>query len=266
MKKKISITINENIIHDVDSIIDNIYIRNRSQAIEYLVSNSLGSRKTAVILSGGPENSLLISKGEYRPLARIDGTTVIEMAIKKLRSDGFKRIFIIARHLVLTKIFDILKEGADYGVEIIYVEEKDSKGSADSLKLLKGKIQNNFLVVFSDIIFKKINIEELWNFHIKQNSVATLLLTTTKDPSKKGIVRVEGNTILEFVQKPKHSDIYLVFSPIFVCSPEIFEYKGSSLEIDVFPKIAQQKLLKGYLSSEKEVHIHAKEDAIKASK
>ena len=49
-KLKISITINEKTLRDIDSIIDSIYIRNRSQAIEHLVKYALGENKTAVIL------------------------------------------------------------------------------------------------------------------------------------------------------------------------------------------------------------------------
>ncbi|MBT5423433.1 hypothetical protein HOK76_03005 [archaeon] len=45
MKKKISITISEKTLHDIDNIIDYIYIRNRSQAIELLVNNALGENK-----------------------------------------------------------------------------------------------------------------------------------------------------------------------------------------------------------------------------
>ena len=103
---KISITINEKIINEIDSIIDNIFIRNRSQAIEYLVQNSLGGNKTAVILSGGPEKKISIPGIGYRPLAKLNGSTVIEKAIKKLRENGFKKIYIVARHKILTKIFE----------------------------------------------------------------------------------------------------------------------------------------------------------------
>jgi metal-responsive CopG/Arc/MetJ family transcriptional regulator len=46
MKKKISITIGDHTIRDIASIIDNLFIRNRSQAIEYLVSSSLSEKKT----------------------------------------------------------------------------------------------------------------------------------------------------------------------------------------------------------------------------
>ena len=259
-KTKISITINEKTLQDIDSIIDNIYIRNRSQAIEHLAKNALGENKTAVILLGGNEQHIKIGKDEYRPTAKIKNNSVIELALKKLRGDNFKTLFIVARHVLLTRLFEMLKDGTDYGVKINYIEEKSSNGTADSLRLLKGKINSNFLVVYGDIIFNKINIEELWNDHIKQNAIATIMLTTNSKPSEKGTVRVEGNKVLTFTQKPKKSDIYLVFSPIFVTEPQVFEYAGSSLEFNVFPELAEKGLLNGHLSSEKEIHIHSKKD------
>ena len=259
-KSKISITINDKILSDIDSIIDNVYIRNRSQAIEHLVKNALGENKNAVILLGGSEEHLEMSRNEHRPTAKIRNSSVIELAIKKLRENNFKAIFIVARHNLLTRLFELLRDGSDYGVKISYVEERSSHGTADSLRLLKGRINTNFLVAYGDIIFSKINIEELWNDHIKQNAVATIMLTTSSKPSEKGTVRVEGNKVLSFTQKPKKSDIYLVFSPIFVAEPQILEYSGSSLEFDVFPELAEKGLLNGHLSSEKEVHIHSKKD------
>ena len=241
-------------------IIDNIYIRNRSQAIEHLAKNALGENKTAVILLGGEESNLMISEKDYSPTAKIKNNAVIELAVKKLRENSFKTIFIAARQNILTRLFEILKDGTEYGVKISYVEEKSSNGTADSLRLLKGRIKNNFLVVYGDILFNKINIEELWNDHIKQNAIATIMLTTSSKPSEKGTVKVEGSKVLVFEQKPKKSDIYLVFSPIFIAEPQIFEYSGKSLEFDVFPKLADKGLLNGHLSSEKEMHVHSIKD------
>ncbi|MBI2580250.1 hypothetical protein HYV85_00390 [Candidatus Woesearchaeota archaeon] len=262
MKQKISITIEDSILRGIDSVVDNIFIRNRSQAIEFLAKTAMGEHKQAAILAGGPEEKLKISGTEYRITARIKNTTVVEKAVKKLRENGFKDIFIVARHNVLTKIFDVLKDGSSQNVKVNYIEEKESNGSADTLRLLKGKINANFLAVYGHIIFDKVNVQELWNQHLRQGTaVATLMLTTAPNPSEKGTVKVEGNRILEFIQKPRKSDVYLVFSPIFVATPEIFNTGGSSLEYDVFPKLAEQGLLFGHTSAEKEQHVHTAADA-----
>lgn len=262
MKRKISVTVDDNILKGVDAIIDNIVIRNRSQAIEFLVKNALGENKTAVILSGGDEARLRIGN-EYRITAPIGKMTVIEHALRKLRENGFKDIFVIAQQKVLTKVFDIVKDGSEYSVKVNYVEEKESRGSADSLKLMKGKTSNDFLVVYGHVLFEKINLEALWNKHMKQNSVATLMLTTAANPSEKGTVTMEGDKILDFKQKPRKTDVYLVFSAIFASSPDIFNYTEGSLEYGVFPQLASQGLLSGHISAQKEIHIHNAADVKK---
>ncbi|NQV09259.1 NDP-sugar synthase [Candidatus Woesearchaeota archaeon] len=260
MKKKISITIDEKTLGDIDTIIDYIYIRNRSQAIEHLVRNSLGDNKTAVILAGGSSKKLKLTKDEYKLTAKVGKTRPIDLGLKKLHQNGFKEIFLVGEREMLSRVFEVVGDGTSYGVKISYIEENNSRGTADSLKLLRGKITKTFLVVYGDIIFKSINIEKLWEDHIKLNSVATLMLTTSPEPSKKGIVKMEGNSVLEFIQKPKRSDIYVGFSSMFVAEPEIFDYSGTSLEMEIFPKLTKNELLKGHLSSEKEIHINKIED------
>lgn len=260
MKRKISITIDERALQDIDSVVDNIYIKNRSQAIEHLVKNALGEKRAAVLMLGGDERRLDLGDGTFRPLARIGDKTLVERAIDRLRENHFTTLFIIARHKVLSKLFEILKTGEDHGVHITYIEEKQSSGTFSSLSLARGKISTPFLVVYGDILFDRVNLEELWNAHLRQKAMATIMMTTSSQPREKGTLRVEGMKVLEFQQKPKRSDIYLVFSPIFAAEPELLEQRGVSLESDVFPSLASRGLLHGHLSSEKERHIHRKED------
>ncbi|MBT5022270.1 hypothetical protein HON01_05580 [Candidatus Woesearchaeota archaeon] len=264
MKQKISITIDERTLKEIDSIVDNVLIRNRSQAIEFLTRNALGDNKVAVILSGGSEKALRIGK-DYRITVPIKNSTLIEVGLRKLKRNGFKEVYIIARKKILTKLFDIVGNGNLYGITVHYVEESQSRGTAESLKLIKGMINNTFLVVYGDIIFNKINLEELWKQHVRQKRLATLMLTTSATPTKKGIVRVEGTRVIEFIQKPRKSDIYIGFSSMFIAEPDILSYKGNSLENEIFPQLAKKGLLNGHLSSEKEIHVHNEQD-VKTSK
>lgn len=259
MKTKISVTIDEHVLKDIDSIIDNITIRNRSQAIEFLAQNALGEKKSAVILSGGEESKLHIGR-DYRLTARVGNSTVIERMLRTLRENGFTTVYIVARQKVLTKAFEIVKDGSNFGTTVHYVEEKQSSGSADSLQLVSGKINKDFLVVYGHVLFDKINLEELWNQHLRQHSIATLLLTTAANPREKGTVIMEGSKILDFVQKPRKTDVHLVFSAMFIASPDIFPFCHKSLEYDAFPKLAKQGLLRGHLSAAKETHVHTAQD------
>jgi UDP-N-acetylglucosamine diphosphorylase / glucose-1-phosphate thymidylyltransferase / UDP-N-acetylgalactosamine diphosphorylase / glucosamine-1-phosphate N-acetyltransferase / galactosamine-1-phosphate N-acetyltransferase len=192
---------------------------------------------------------------------KIGESTVIEDMILKLKEGGYKKIFIIAREKIINQVFSIVQNGSRYGVALEYVEEKESLGTADSLKLIRGKINTNFLVVYGDVLFAGLNLEELWNEHLKRKGTSTLLLTTTPEPTKKGVVKIEGSKILEFIQKPQTSSVYLGFSSIFVTQPEILEYPGQSLENDIFPLLAKKGLLNGYLSTTRIVKLRSSADA-----
>ena len=262
MKKKISITISDGIAKRVDTFIDRLFIRNRSQAIESILKNALDKNKIAVILLGGDEEKLRIGE-KYVPGIQIKGLPLIERQIKKLRENNFREIFVVARKKILEVIFGIMKEGAHYGVHINYIEEEiNSRGSAESIKsALKNRVKDTFLIFYGDIIFDDIRIDDLWHTHLKNPNMATLALNTYKYPVSKAEVLFEGDKIIKFQQKKSiNENSYLTFAPIFICEPELLQYPGFSLENDIFPILAKKGLLNGYMSSAVEMHIHNEKD------
>lgn len=252
MKEKISITLDKELIAEIDYFVDGIRIRNRSQAIEFLLRKSLSERKTAVILAGGPEERLKV-RGTYKPLLEYKGDPAIEHTIKNLRKYRFVEIYIIGRKHVLSEIFKVLGDGSDYGVELRYIEEKPEKpitkqDTARTLKLINGKIKKPFLCLYCDVIFD-FNLSAIWNFHLKTASIATLVVKTSPQPHAWGNVELEGESVVEFIEKPKSAKNYLVFSGLFVASPELLSQQGNSLEYEIFPRLAKKRLLAGYVMS-----------------
>jgi NDP-sugar pyrophosphorylase family protein len=273
MKQKVTITLNDKVLKNIDSIVDRLYIRNRSQAVEFLVEKSLGENKTAVIFATGPSERLRVSKDEYRVTARVGNTTVVELAIKNLRENGFKKIFIIGEQAVLTSIFSIVGDGKRYGANVTFVEDKNPPGTAESLRLLKGELKSTFLAIFGDIIFSRMDINKLWKHHFRHRGIATVMVTDSSlvkggkvIPVKKNALNIEGDMVIKAYQKNKSFSLRnvveptFVFSAIFVAEPEIFSYMGDSIENDILPVLADKQLLYGYVSSVGEIHIHTKED------
>ncbi len=252
MKEKISITLDRDLIAEIDSFVDGFRIRNRSQAIEFLIRKSLSEKKVAVILAGGPEERLKVN-GVYKPLLEYKGYTAIEHIVKNLRKYRYSEIYILGRKRVLSEIFKVLGDGSDFGVELKYIEEKPERpatkqDTARTLKLLNGKIKKPFLCLYCDVLFD-FDLNSVWNFHLKNPSIATLVVKTSPQPHVWGNVGIEGESIVEFVEKPKTAKNYLVFSGIFVASPELLAQQGNSLEYEVFPRLARKRLLSGYMIS-----------------
>lgn len=271
MKKKISVTINSRILRDVNSIVDNIFIRNRSQAFEYLIKKALKENKIAIILAGESKISL-DKKVKSRYSLKINYFTIIERAIKKLSNSGFKNIYIIADHNNLTNIFKIIGDGSSHNIKIEFVDEEIPEGTAAALKLLKGKIKTTFLVVWCDIIFDEVNLNELWRQHLQEKAISTLLLSSSVTPASDkvlwGHVNLEGNKIVSYSEKQAVKNIKssIFFRGIFVAEPEIFSYSGKSLEFDIFPELAKRRLLLGQISSAEYLHVHNLNDLAKVRK
>ncbi len=259
IKEKLSITLDDKILKEVDSIIDGVRIRNTSQSIEFLLRKSLSDIRTAVILAGGPEEKLRLD-GNLKPLLKIKGKTIIEHAIGNLRKYKFSDIYIVGRKPVLSEIFNCIGDGSSSDVSIQYVEEKNEKSATGSdtartLKILKGKLRKSFLCMYCDILFDY-NISEALNFHLREGGVASLILKTEKSPVKWGVVNLDGNKITSFEEKPKKADSYIVFSGIFFAEPELLKYSENSLEYELFPFLARKSMLAGLICSGKSQHVH----------
>ncbi len=259
MKEKVSITIDSKILRELDSVIDGIKIRNKSQAVEFLLRKFLSEERTAVILAGGPEEKLKFN-GTIKPLVNISGKPVIDLMISQLHRYKFSKIFVIGRKNTLSEIFKEIGDGSSYGVEISYIEEKEDKSvtnqdSARTLKLLRSRIKSTFLCTYCDIILD-CDLNSAWNFHSNSNSVATSILKTTDAPKKWGVAIVNGDKIIKFAEKPKKVESYLVSTGIFISEPEIFDVHGNSLEYDIFPRLAETEKLTGFVISGKCRHVH----------
>jgi len=252
VKSKISVTLDEALLREIDALVDGIRIRNRSQAIEFLVRKGLAERKTAVILAGG-EAKRLRTSGTYKFLLPYKNKPAIEHAVLSLRKNGFKEIIVIGRKAVLSEIFKVIGNGNGYGVEIKYIEEGEERpvtkqDTARTLKHAMGVIRKPFLCMYCDVLFD-FPLSDAWNFHVKGESVATLLVKANPQPEKWGNVRMEGNVVKEFIEKPGKSENYLIYTGMFIASPELLSQPGNSLEYEIFPRLARKGMLTGYLIS-----------------
>jgi len=265
MKTKISISIDAALNKNLNSLIDGLNIRNKSQAIEYLIKKSMDVKKTAVILCGG--ESLKTETGVYRICAPFLKTTVIEYNLKILRKNGFAKIHVAGNKQVLIEVFKIIGNGELYGVSVEYLEDDIvPKGSMNTLSHVKN-ITQTFLVASGDIILGETNVLSVWNAHILNKCVATLhIQATINDVEKRGVVTLEGNLIKAYVEKPINKRSLINYSGFFVAEPEFFNQIGLSFEFDIFPRLAKNGLLCGHPTSEEIHHFHSQKELNKIEK
>ena len=130
-RKRITITIREDLLHALDSTIDYEHIRNRSHALEsILAKNFTSSTKQAVILASGKGIKMRPFTYEIpKPLIPVNNKPLIEHGLSLLSKHGIKKIIITVSHLA-SKIQKELKDGSHLGLDISYIQEKNQLGQA----------------------------------------------------------------------------------------------------------------------------------------
>ena len=251
-KTRLTITLDKDILKRVDSAIDGAKIRNRSHAIEFLLTSSLVPKSTKVLILAGGEGV------KFRPLTYefpksllpVRGKPLLEHTLNALREQGLTEVYISTGHLG-KKIRDQFGDGRALGLKVKYLEQSRTKpGTSQPLLEARGYFQDDpFLVIYGDVL-TKLNFLDLVDFHSSQRRVATMALTSVETTSMWGVASIEGNYIVDFVEKPKvKTKSHLVNAGIYVLSPEIFKYipAGSTrLEKDLFPRLAKEGKLCAY--------------------
>ena len=96
-RERISLTINRKVLSAVDATIDNNKIRNRSHAVEVLLSKALGDNKVskAFILAGGKGTRLRPITYEIpKPMVPIKGRPLLEHTIDFLKKYDIRDIIL----------------------------------------------------------------------------------------------------------------------------------------------------------------------------
>lgn len=252
-RQRLTITLRKDLLSQVDKKIDGVRIRNRSHAIEYLLTKSLGSKiNKALILAGGKGLKMRPFTYEMpKSMIPINNRPILEYIIELLRNNGIKDIYIAVDYLA-KKIKSHFGDGEKFGVNIRYIENKTPLGTGGVLKSAKPHFaHDSFIMIHGDILVD-IDLVDMIDFSEEEKSVATMALTSIDDPSLYGSVRLRGADIVEFDEKPKldHNVSRLVNAGIYVLNPEIFEHlpakKKFSIEKEVIPKLISSKKISGY--------------------
>jgi len=246
MKHKITVSIDSEILKHIDSVVGTKF-RSRSHAFEELLKKGMNSKTldTAIILAGGLGTRLRPITYEIpKALVPIKNKPVLKWQIDMLRKNNIKNIYVSIGHMSEKIRHAMNKE------KILFIQEEKPLGTGGAVNLAKKYLhEENFVVLNSDALFSNYPaLPEMFKFHLKEKCTATLLLMPTKN-FMQGVVKLSGNKIIEFCEKPKETKFGLISAGLYIFNKEIFDYLKPicSLENDIFPILAKKRKLAGYV-------------------
>lgn len=118
--------------------------------------------KTAVILAAGMGTRLKDVTNDMVPkgLIEINGKSLVERSIEKLRCLGIDKIYIVTGHL--HEFYDELAKERQY-IETRRNRKYKATGSMTSLSILEQELQEDFLLLESDIIYEVYGLIKVLN-------------------------------------------------------------------------------------------------------
>ena len=256
MKERITVTLEKDILKQIDARVDGTKIKNRSHAVEFFLSKALGNSKikTAFILAGGKGTRLRPITHEIpKPMIPLQGRPIVEHVINLFKQYEIRDI-ILSIGYKGDKIKEYFGDGAKFGIRIRYIEEDPNVplGTAGPLLLAREFLKETFVMTNADEL-KDIDLDDMYRIHKENKAMATIALTTVEDPSSYGVAKLQGNKIVEFVEKPRREEApsNLINAGLYILEPEILRYipvakKEVKIETEVFPKIAKLGKLFGY--------------------
>ena len=264
MKKRISLTIDSELLKHADKFIDNLNFDSRSSFIEECIKKYLQNSNVAVILAGGNPDKLKLN-GQFKFLIPVkQDKTLLDLLFERLSEFG--KIFIVGQKEVINTCFEYLSEKYS-DIDIEYIEEKEELGNAKTLELVRDKLPQNFLVLPIDQYYDLDFLELMKRHNMNQTilkSLVTLTVVPTSTTKKYGNISMIGSRIVKHEEK-KTGKKTLISAFAAVCDKQIFDYipKGKiewGLQKEVYPKLIEKMAMSGYILNTPIFNIHSEKD------
>ncbi len=213
----------------------------------------------AVILAGGKGQRLSkLYKNTPKCLVKLSGKPILQHQLEILEREKFSEVIILTHHLS-EKIEKFVSSYHSNTLSIKVIKEERPLGTAGSLLLNFGKLQNQFCLIYGDLIFD-INFKKFWKFHMIKKCDASLLLHPNDHPKDSDLVEIDDSgRVNKFHKYPHKKGEFLqnlVNAAIYIFNKEsLIDYQKELRKLDfgkdIFPRMLKDsRHIYGYESPE----------------
>ena len=205
----------------------------------------------AVVLVGGFGTRLRpLTTHTPKQMLPIVGRPMIERVIAKLAAGGVTDA-VLALGYRPDAFIEAYPDDTCAGVTLHYAVESEPLDTAGAVRFaaLDGGIEHTFLVVNGDVL-TDLDIGQLWEFHHRTGAEGTIALTPVDDPSRYGVVPIDGDGRVEaFVEKPPPGEAPTnwINAGTYVLEPSVLDRipagQRVSIERQTFPAMVDDRAL-----------------------
>src|SRR2546423_5039889 len=180
----------------------------------------------------------------------------MEPSVEFRRGNGMEDLIVTVAFLPQA-IRSCFGDGESLGVNIEYSVEESPLGTAGSVRLASGKLDDTFVVISGDAL-TDVNLQKIVDFHRKKEAAVTIGLKSVENPLEFGIVVADDEGRIErFLEKPSWGQVFsdTINTGIYVLEPEVLRHIPTDRPYDfskeLFPLLLEMgRPLYGYVFDE----------------
>lgn len=154
---------------------------------------------TPIVLAAGPGSRLWpLTNTRPKPMVPVAGRPILEWCLEALQQVGFEEVTIVVGHKAST-VQSHFGDGSEFGLDITYVHQDQQIGTAHAVAtaLKEVGMPETALVLGGDNV---VSPELIGNLLAHEPNA--LSVTESPEPSKYGVVNLDGDAITHITEKP----------------------------------------------------------------
>lgn len=192
-----------------------------------------GRVKKAVVLTGGTGRMTPLIGGESKCLVEVAGKKVVDYVLEAVSRIGVREVIVVVDS---SKMEEHLVENWSLKAPVRIVKQKE-EGIEGAIVSAEDYLESNetFLLAYGDVVMPVEAYETLLRSYLENLTPLHALIAPTSTPQTYGVVVVEGEKVVEVVEKPRdtyYSTLALVGA--FIVKGELVEQFKSKGLIETF--------------------------------
>jgi mannose-1-phosphate guanylyltransferase/phosphomannomutase len=180
----------------------------------------------AVVMAGGEGTRLRpLTSNQPKPMVPIVGKPCMEHILELAGRHGIEDVIVTVAFLPQA-IRSYFGDGESLGMNVEYSVEESPLGTAGSVRLASGRLDDTFLVISGDALCD-FDLTKVVDFHREKGAAATIALKSVENPLEFGIVVTDRDGRIErFLEKPSWSQVFsdTINTGVYVLEPEVLKH------------------------------------------
>ncbi|MFQ6012520.1 MAG: bifunctional sugar-1-phosphate nucleotidylyltransferase/acetyltransferase [Thermoplasmata archaeon] len=191
----------------------------------------------AIVLAAGEGTRLgPFTRTEPKVMIPVANRPILEYVVQALVENGLRDIVMVVGYRK-ERIMTHFQDGKEWGAAIEYVTQGKQLGTAHALLQAAKLLEDDFLVLPGDNVIDARTVEDA----LQAGAIPSVVITESEEPSKYGVVTLDGTRVQDIVEKPEARIGNLINTGIYGLDPSFLkeaERRGKKGVFDI-PAILQ---------------------------